>query len=138
MLEDLKEIISSFEMLEPADRLEWLIEFGNSLPSLDEAHHADRDAGKFIVHECQAPVFLKINQKDGRLSIHADVPREAPIARGFVSILKTAFDGQDLSALATAPADLLTALQIKTLLGMQRQRGLSAIYQTLLSSTLSS
>ncbi len=127
----LEDILLSFAGMEPADRLEWLVEFGNSLPALPVAYHADRDAGNNIVHECQAPVYLRIEVLEGALILLADVPREAPVARGFVSILKTAFDGTSPAELEQAPADFLSALSIKALLGMQRQRGLAAIYQKL-------
>ena len=78
-----------------------------------------------------ARLFLKIEQEGGKVALYADVPREAPIARGFVSILKTVFDGQPITTIESAPADILEALHIRVLLGMQRQRGLSAIYQKL-------
>ncbi len=130
----LTEIISSFEMLEPNERLEWLIEFGNSLPALPEAYHAERNAGKHIVHECQAPVFFKVELLDDQVQIQADVPREAPVARGFVSLLKQTFDGLSLAEKEAAPDDMLEALHLKGLLGMQRTRGLTAIYNTLKTS----
>ena len=133
----LAEIISSFEELEPTERLEWLIEFGNSLPALPEAYHAERNAGKHIVHECQAPVFFKVELLDNQIAIQADVPREAPVARGFVSLLKQGFDGMTLVEKEAAPVDMLDALHLKGLLGMQRTRGLSAIYNTLKTSLTS-
>lgn len=127
----LTDIISSFEELEPSDRLEWLIEFGNSLPPLPLAYHEARNAGKHIVHECQAPVFFKVEMSGDHIVIHADVPREAPVARGFVALLKNAFDAHPPGFIASAPANMLEALQIGDLLGMQRTRGLTAIYNTL-------
>ena len=127
----LEEIIASFEQLEPADRLEWLIDFGSSLPALPARYHADRNAGHEIVHECQAPVYLRVDVAMDKMVIHADVPREAPIARGFVSILHIAFNGESVATLEAAPADILEALNLHDLLGMQRRRGLTAIYQKL-------
>lgn len=127
----LEEIIASFEALEPANRLEWLIEFGASLPALPQECRAERDAGQHIVHECQAPVFFKVEKQAGVVSLRADVPREAPIARGFVSLLHAAFDGGPVAVVDKAPDDMLEALHIRALLGMQRQRGLGAIYQKL-------
>lgn len=127
----LADIIDSFEALEPTERLEWLIEFGNSLPALPEAYHAARNAGKHIVHECQAPVFFKVELSEGAISIQADVPREAPVARGFVGLLKNAFDGEPVATLQDAPVNMLEALHIQGLIGMQRTRGLTAIYTTL-------
>ena len=130
----LADILASFEDLDPSDRLEWLIEFGNSLPALPEAYHAERNAGKHIVHECQAPVFFKVEIANDLLSIQADVPREAPIARGFVSLLRNAFDGAPAELLQSAPDNMLEALHLSGLIGMQRTRGLTAIYKVLQSA----
>ncbi len=126
---DLADIIDSFADLEASDRLEWLIDFGASLPPLPAACEVERDAGQHIVHECQAPVFFKVKKNAGVLSLFADVPREAPVARGFVALLIAAFDGRPADLQKSAPEDLLHALQIRSLLGMQRQRGLGAIYR---------
>lgn len=131
VMAQLEDILESFADLAPADRLEWLIEFGGSLPALPQEYHAERDAGKHIVHECQAPVFFKVEQQAGIVALLADVPREAPIARGFVSLLIAVFDGRPAATVADAPDDMLEALHIRALLGMQRQRGLGAIYQKL-------
>lgn len=133
-MSSLEEILFTFQELDPEDRLEWLIQYGNSLSPLNPEYRSERDAGLHIVHECQAPVFLKPVIVDDVIQIHADVPREAPIARGFVSLLKVGFDGAAKERLAEGPADMLEALGIKTLLGMQRQRGLSAIYGKLKSA----
>ncbi len=128
---ELEDIIDSFTDLDASDRLEWLIEFGASLPALSGDCEAERDAGHYIIHECQAPVFFKVVKDEGVLSLFADVPREAPIARGFVSLLITVFDGRSIEFLNDAPNDLLETMQIRELLGMQRQRGLGAIYRAL-------
>jgi cysteine desulfuration protein SufE len=84
-----------------------------------------------MVHECQAPVFLKVHIETDSLHVYADVPREAPIARGFVSILVLAFHGRSLTSLDPLPDDLLVTLGLRGLLGMQRTHGLSAIYNHL-------
>ncbi len=126
-----EDIISSFEQLEPADRLEWLIEFGNSMPALPLALKEERDAGWYIVHECQAPVFLKAEVIAGNTHIYADAPKEAAIAKGFVSVLITMFDKMPVSVLKEGPEDMLKTLHIYDLVGMQRKRGLTAIYVSL-------
>ncbi len=128
----LHDIVSSFELLGPEDRLPWLIEFGSSLKPLPAAMYPLRDAGEYIVHECQAPVFLNVSQEDTHIQVFGDVPREAPIARGFVALLQQVFDGATADLVAAAPADLLETLQVRSLLGMQRQIGLTAIYASLL------
>lgn len=130
-MSSLHDIVSAFEALAPEDRLPLLIEFGNNLRPLAPALYVLRDAGKYIVHECQAPVFLKVEQAGGQVSVEADVPREAPIARGFAALLQQAFTGISHTPADEWPADMLAALQIRPLLGMQRQIGLTAIYTSL-------
>lgn len=125
----LEEILEAWAGLESRERLEWIVEMGSQLPALDAEYVADRNAGNHIIHECQAPVYLWPQVKDHRLFLVADVPREAPIARGFVALLYTAFHNQPESTLQQAPDDLLTWLEIRDLLGLQRQRGLHAIWQ---------
>jgi cysteine desulfuration protein SufE len=125
------EIADSFQSVEPGDRLEVLLDFADRLPPLPEHLVRLRDEGLHLVHECQAPVFLYVNVTDDVVSVYGDVPREAPTARSFLSILIDAFDGQSVGVVEEAPADPLRALGLDSLLGMQRTRGLSAIYQQL-------
>ncbi len=131
-MSSLQDIVGAFDALEPEDRLPWLIEFGNSMPPLPAELHASRDAGEYIVHECQAPVYLKVMWDAEQINIQADVPREAPIARGFVALLQQTFEGATRETVAAGPDDMLEALQIRALLGMQRQIGLTAIYTSLI------
>jgi len=63
------------------------------------------------------------------VQLHADVPREAPTARAFVSIMREAFHGATPEEVAEAPPDVLRLLGLSGLLGMQRTQGLSAIYR---------
>jgi cysteine desulfuration protein SufE len=122
-------LAEQFQMVDMPMRLELLLEYSEQLPPLPDAYRTLRDAGMNMVHECQAPVFLMVEVKDGRVRLHADVPREAPTARGFTSILLEAFDGATPEEIAAAPVDALHRLGLDKLLGMQRMRGLSAIYQ---------
>lgn len=129
---DLTEIIDLFVSIEPAERLEVLIDFGTQLDALPPEYAALRDSGQHIVHECQAPVFFYARIAGDTLKIEVDVPREAAIARGFVGLLKRAFNDKPVPALSEVPENLLQALRIDTALGLQRRKGLSAIYQALL------
>ena len=122
-------IAEEFQMADPSLRLELLMDYAQRLPELPEQYHPLRDAGLNMVHECQAPVFLVVDVEEGKVRIHADVPREAPTARGFTSILIESFNGADPAEVQAAPVDGLHALGLDTLLGMQRTRGLSAIYR---------
>ena len=128
---ELPAVIDLFADVEPADRLELLIDFGTGLSALPAEFAEMRDKGLCIVHECQAPVFFYVGLADARLHIEVDVPVEAAIARGFATLLKGAFNDRRVFLRSELPGDLLKALQIDTLLGLQRRKGLSAIYKTL-------
>lgn len=124
-------LLELFQETEPADRLELLLDFAERLPPLPPEYVPLRDAGLGMVHECQSPVFFLPEVQNGRVRIYADVPREAPTPRAFTAMLVEAFDGEPPEAVLEAPEDLLYRLGIAPLLGMQRLRGLTAIYQKL-------
>lgn len=121
-------IAEAFQAADPDLRLEMLLEYAERLPPLPPVYRPLRDAGLGMVHECQAPVFLHVDVKAGRVHLVGDVPAEAPTARGFTAVLLEAFDGASPEAVAAAPPDALRALGLAGLLGTQRTQGLHAIY----------
>lgn len=128
----IREIADQFQLVDPQDRLDILLDYSERLPPLPEAYAPLRDRGLNMVHECQSPVFLMVEvDDDDVVHLHADVPREAPTARSFTSILLEAFDEQPASVVLDAPPDVLHDLGIDALIGMQRTRGLRAIYAKL-------
>lgn len=126
------EAADQFEAVDPGERVELLVDFGRYLPPLPEAQAALRDAGLYMVRECQSPVYFHPEAADGVLHLWVDAPREAPVARGFVGLLYHCLNGQPIATLETLPPDALAYLGLKGLLGMQRTRGLSGIYARLL------
>lgn len=124
----LEEIGETFRMVDGSTRLELLLEYADRMPPLPEVYRPLRDAGLNMVHECQAPVFLMVSVRDGRVVLHADVPPEVPTARGFTTLLMEAFDGEPPATVLQAPPDVLHFLGLSQLLGMQRTRGLTGIY----------
>ena len=123
------DIAAPFRMADRDFRLELLLEYAEKLPPLPERYHELRDAGLNMVHECQSPVFLMPEVEEGRVRLYADVPRNAPTARAFTSILHEAFDGAPPADVEEAPEDALQQLGLSKLLGMQRTQGLAAIYR---------
>lgn len=124
-------IAEDFASVDDQTRLELLLDYAQQLPPLPDAYHALRDAGLAMVHECQSPVFLMVEVKEDVVHINADVPVEAPMARSFTMVLVAAFHGATPEDVLQAPEDILHRLHIVSLLGMQRTRGLSAIYRRL-------
>lgn len=123
----LEELKRQFDELDVRDRLEMLLDYSDELADLPESYRAQRDAGENRVHECQTPVYMWIEVAEGRVQIYADVPREAPTVRGFISFLVAAFSGATPADVLAVKPTLLTELGLVGALGMVRIRGLHAV-----------
>lgn len=122
-------LVRRFQAADRDLRLESLLDASKRLPDLPERLLHDRDREAHRIAECQTPVFLWLEREGDRLRIMADVPRESPTVRGFVSLLVRELDGQPLAAVADLPADLIHLLRLDEALGMMRTQGLTAIVQ---------
>lgn len=123
----LEVLIPRFKSADRTTRLETLLDYARKLPPLPPRLEAEKALGHNRVHECQTPVFLWAEVADGKIHIYADVPRESPTVRGFISLLSRVLDGQPASAVAQVPDDLLDQLGLSETLGMTRTQGLSAV-----------
>ena len=122
-------LIPRFKAAVRSTRLETLLDYSRRLPPLPERLEAEKDRGDHRVHECQTPVFLWVELEDGKVHIHADVPRESPTVRGFISLLARTLEGAAPEDVARIPDDLLDQLGLSETLGMTRTQGLTAILQ---------
>jgi cysteine desulfuration protein SufE len=125
----LDSIVKRFQSTDRNTRLEMLLDLSERLPPLPERFTEARDHGANRVTECQTPVFLFGELVDGKFQLYADVPREAPTVRGFVSMLIKGLNGADPKEVTEIPSDLLDKLQLTETLGMTRMQGLSAVVQ---------
>lgn len=126
MAESLDAIISELSEADRQERIELLIDFARSLPALPDRLERLKDA-EHRVEECQSPVFLFVEADGDRVSIHADVPIEAPTVRGFMAILVEGLNGQSVEQVLSVPNDLVERIGLAEILGMQRVRGLSGV-----------
>ena len=133
-MERLQLIVDMFQSVDAESRLQLLLDYAKRLPVLDRRFHAARDAGLGKVPECQTPVFLVLEEKDGYLNIHVDVGDEAPTVKGLLSILAEACDGRSPDVVASIPDDLLSRLGLHTVIRMNRAVGFSAIISRLKAS----
>ncbi len=130
----LREAVNLLTPLQDRDRLEMLVSFGDTLPRLSQEMRHEQERGKHIVAECQTPVYLRVDRREGRVSVYADAPREAAVVRGFLALLVTVFDGCTVAALRRAPKDILSALGLDQVLSLTRTRGLAATYRRVLAA----
>jgi cysteine desulfuration protein SufE len=133
----LENLIPRFKAADRQTRLETLLDYSKKLPPLPQRYEAEKALGHNRVHECQTSVYLWVEIDDGRVHIHADVPREAPTVRGFVSLLARTLEGQTPGEVAQLPMDLLDQLGLSETLGMTRTQGLTAILHRIKSSVAS-
>lgn len=122
-------IVQRFQRTDRDTRLEMLLDLSERLPPLPERFREARDQGINRVTECQTPVFLYGELNDGKFQLYADVPREAPTVRGFVSLLIKGLNGARPEEVSAIPSDLLDQLKLAETLGMTRTQGLSAVVQ---------
>ena len=80
-------LIQRFGSTDRATRLDALLDASKKLPELPARLRDDRDRETHRIAECQTPVFLWLEREGEVLRLHADVPRESPTVRGFMSLL---------------------------------------------------
>ena len=122
-------LISRFGATDRDTRLEALLDASRKLPEVPERLRSQMTG--LQVPECQTPVFLWVEAEDGRLRFHADVPRESPTVRGYVSLLVRTLDGATPAEVEEIPDDLLDRLRLVETLGMLRIQGLTAVLRNL-------
>jgi len=134
----LNEIIDLFQEADYQETLAMLLDYSENLPELPEEYKEARDAGYNRVTECETPVFVFVDVKDGKVRIYADVPKESPTVRGFVSLLVDAFSGATPEEVESAPNTLINSLGLDKKLGTRRMFGLSAVYNRIRSEVRNS
>ncbi len=120
-------LIARFRAADRQTRLEALLDYSRKLPDLPPALQGAGEREAHRVSECQTAVFLWVGVDDGAVTIHADVPRESPTVRGYVSLLLSRLNGTTPAEAAAVPDDLLEHLGLGEALGMMRTQGLTAI-----------
>jgi cysteine desulfuration protein SufE len=119
--------ISRFQRMDRNMRLETLLDYAERLPNLPDGLREAADHEAHRVTDCQTPVFLWMEEKDGKVALQADIPRESPTVRGYVSIVARALRDMTPAEAAALPEDLLDQLGLAEALGMTRTQGLTAV-----------
>lgn len=119
-------IRDDFLALEQHERLQLLLEFSQELPELP-AEYADHPDLLERVEECQSPVFIFVEVRDGIVHLHATAPKEAPTTRGFASILVQGLAGLTPEQVLAVPDDYPLTIGLTEAVSPLRIRGMSAL-----------
>lgn len=122
----LQEIIEEFELAEGKEKLEILLEYSFELPDMPEEVKANQD-GIAEVHECQSPVLLHGELRDGAMHYYFDIPQSAPTVRGFASLLLEGTEGATPEEILQIPSDFFIQMGLNNVLSSLRMRGLGAV-----------
>lgn len=124
--EKLQEIIEDFSFIEGREKLEYLLQFAESLPPLPE-HLQDKQAEMDQVHECMTPVFIYPEKKNGGIFFHFNIPPESPTVRGYAAILQQGLDGATPAQIQSIPNEFYLQMGLQSVLTGQRLNGIGAI-----------
>lgn len=124
----LAEIIEEFQALAPAQRVEMLVELGDSVRDVPDPYASDPSLME-RVEECQSPVYVAVQRPVGDpvVTVHVRAPREAPTTRGFAGVLAEGLEGLDAAALLAVPSDLPQRLGLGTLISPLRLAGMASL-----------
>lgn len=124
--ESFDSLIEDFQQISVKDRLSLLLEFSENLPTLP-SRYADHPDLLERVEECQSPVFLFVEVKEGKVNLFFTAPEEAPTTRGFASILHAALDGLSIAEVIDADDDFPSKLGLSEAVSPLRMRGMRAM-----------
>lgn len=108
-------------------RMQLLLQYARKFPELPQELQEARDAGMNRVQECQTPLFLWVSVREGKVTLIADAPRDAPTVRGFMGFLMESLNGASSEDVSHLPDDLLDQMGIGEVLGVMRTQGLGSV-----------
>jgi cysteine desulfuration protein SufE len=113
------EIIEDFSILEDwNDKYEYLIDFGKSLPLIDEQYKTEENR----IHGCQSRVWLHAERKENQLFFYAD--SDAIITKGIVGLLVKVLSGHTPKEIAETELYFIEKIGLKEHLSPTRANGL--------------
>ena len=113
------EIIEEFSLFEDwAQRYEYMIELGKSLPLINNDYKTD----KYIIKGWQSKVWVHANLDGDKLKFTAD--SDAIITKGIIAILIRVFSDQNPKDILEADTDFIDKIGLKEHLSPTRANGL--------------
>ena len=120
---DLSELQEELDDLETSeDRIQFLIELGQSLPPFPEEYCTE----EFRVVGCQSMVWIAPSW-DGK-SFHFSATSDAPMVRGLVAVLMSAYSAKTPSEISALPIEkVLDGMHLRSFLSPLRSNGLHSM-----------
>jgi len=125
----IRKILNRFATLSPDLVRQALVQYSNRLPPLPDRFQV-LDLEKYRVHECQTPVAIFPELKDGKMYFYADVPQGAPTIRALLAMIFEAVNGEPPETVLAIPSDFVRLVMDKLGLGT-REVGLNAMVHRL-------
>lgn len=125
----IQKILNRFATLSPDLVRQALVQYAHKLTPLPE-RFAGLDQEQYRVHECQTPVAIYPELRDGKLYFYADVPQGAPTIRALLAMIFDAVNGQPPESVLAIPDDFVRLVMDKLGLGT-REVGLNAMVHRL-------
>jgi cysteine desulfuration protein SufE len=123
----LQEIIEDFSYCVGQEKLEYLLQFAESLPPLPDWLDGKQNEMD-QVHECMTPVFVYAEkQADDTVTFHFDIPPESPTVRGYAAILTEGLDGNTVEQVQAVPNEFYLQMGLQDVLTGQRLNGVTAV-----------
>lgn len=128
----LAQIAEEFAALEPHQRLQLLVEFGDEVREVPEPYASDLALMERVV-ECQSPVYVATDVAAAgsagrtRAVVHIVAPPEAPTTRGFAGVLSEGLAELSAEEILDVPSDLPRLLGLDSLISPLRVAGMAAL-----------
>ena len=123
----LQEIVDDFASMSREEKLETLIAYAESFPTLPDWLKEKRDSME-AVPECMTPVFLfGEKQSDGGVHFYLDIPPQSPTVRGLASILSNGLSGSTPEEILTVPGDFFLPMNLQEAVSQQRINGFMGV-----------
>jgi len=123
-----QEIIDDFKLYDDwADKYEYVIEMGKTLPAMEEIHKTDEN----LIHGCQSRVWLFARLENGNIYFEAD--SDAFITKGIVGLLVKVLSGHTPENIATANLHFISDIGLQEHLSPTRANGLVSMIKQMKS-----
>ena len=119
----LQEIVDDFASMSREEKIETLVAYSESLPSIPDRLKDQRDKMD-DVPECMTPVcLLGEKQADGGIMFYFDIPPQSPTVRGLASILASGLNGLKPEEVLSVPGDFFLPMNLQEAISQQRING---------------